>query len=91
MDISVELVIAVLLGMLALGAPPGLSLVLFRVLMKEGVPLDSQKFHRNHGVLSLIFWPMMFFPGLFLIFFVGNASMADRLQEASSTFEVSLM
>ena len=90
MDIGVEVVIAILLGMLALSVPPVLSLVLFRVLLKDGVPLDSQKFHHNHGVLSLIFWPMMFFPGLFGILFDGAAAMPDRLRAASITFAVIL-
>ena len=90
MDISVELISAVLLGMLAMSAPPGLCTILFRVLVKEGVPLDSQEFRRNRCFLSFI-WLGLFLLGLFFIFFVGNASMPDRLREASIAFELNLI
>lgn len=90
MDVSCEFVIAVLLGMLAISAPPVLSIVLFRVLVKEGVPLDSQKFHYNHGTLSLIFWPMMFLSGLSGILYGSTAAMPDRLRAASLTCAVIL-
>ena len=68
MDISVDLVSTVLLGILALSAPPTLSTLLFRVLVKERVLIDSQKFHRNHLSLSLV-WLGLFFLNLVLIFF----------------------
>ena len=82
-----------LLGMLALSAPVILSLVMFRLLVKDGVPLDNQKFRQNHCVLSLIFWPAMFFPGLFAILFGGGytASMPDKLRAASITCAGSLL
>lgn len=93
MDISLDLVSAVLLCILALTAPPFLSLVLFRVMVKDGVPLDSRKFRHNHRVLGLIFWPAMFFPGLFAILVGGGytASMPDRLRAASITCAGSLV
>lgn len=90
MNISVELVSTVLLGMLALSAPPVLSVVLFRVLVKDGFSLDSQEFRRNCLPWSIL-WIGMFLVGLFLIFFGGQASMPDRLREASSMFEVNLI
>ena len=90
MDISVELVSTVLLGTLAVSAPSVLGTVLFRVMAKEGFPLDSQKFRRECLMYSLV-WLGLFFLNLFLIFFVGNASMADRLQEASVSFVLSLI
>ena len=89
MDISVELVITVLLGILALSAPPVLCTVLFRVLVKDGFPLDAQQFRSNRRSGSL-FWLGLFLLNLFFIFFIGNDSMPDRLQEASGTFEYSL-
>lgn len=90
MNISVELVSTILLGMLALSAPPVLSVVLFRVLVKDGFSLDSQEFRRNCLPWSIL-WIGMFLVGLFLIFFGGQASMPDRLREASSMFEVNLI
>lgn len=88
-DINFELLAStVLLGMLALSAPPVLSIVLFRVMVKEGFPLDSQKFRHDFLIFSLT-WLGLFILSLFLIFFVGNASMADRLQEASFIFGIS--
>ncbi len=81
----------VLLGILALSVPSVLSLVLFRVLVKEGVPLDSQKFRHNHCVLSLLVWPMMLFPGLFAILYGGTALIPDRLRAASITCTGSLI
>ena len=90
MDISFELGSIVLLGMLALSAPPGLSTLLFRVLVKDGVPLDSQKFRHNHRIFSF-FWLMMFLLGLFGILFGGNAAMPDRLQAGSITCAGSLI
>ena len=86
MEISVELVGKVLLGTLTLSAPSVMSFALFRVLVKDGVPLDSQRFRQNHSVLSLISWPMMFLPGLFGIFTIGNidnTAMPDRWRAAS--------
>ena len=83
-----------LLGMLALSAPVILSLVMFRVLVKDGVPLDNQKFRQNHCVFYLIIWPAMFFPGLFAILFgVGynTASIPNNLQAASITCAGSLI
>lgn len=74
-----------LLGILALSAPVVLSLVLFRVMVKDGVPLDSRKFRQNHRVFFLIIWPMMVFPGLFAILFGGTALLPDRLRAASIT------
>ena len=82
MAISVELAITVLLGILAMSAPSVLSIVLFRVLVKDGVPLDSQEFRRKHSGGSVV-WLMMFLSGLFAIFVIGNAAMPDRLRAAS--------
>lgn len=81
------------LGILALSAPVVLSLVLFRVLVKDGVALDGPKALHNHCVLFLIIWPAMFFPGLFGILGGGGytASMPDRLQAASITCVASLV
>ena len=90
MEISIALVSTVLLGMLALSAPPVLCIVLFRVMVKEGAPLDSQKF-RHDFLIGFLFWLGVFFLNLFLIFFVGKAAMADRLQEASVSFVLSLI
>lgn len=87
MDISVELVSTVLLGMLAMSAPPGLSIVLFRVLVKEGVPLESQEFFRNCLIFSFA-WLVMFLPNLLAIFFSGNTALPDRLRAASITCAV---
>ena len=81
----------VLLGILALSAPVVLSLVLFRVLVKDGVPLDNQEFRKNHCILSLIIWPAMFFPGLFAILGGYTASMPDILRAASITCAGSLV
>lgn len=89
MDIGLELAITVLLGLLALSAPPVLGTVLFRVMVKEGFPLDSQVFRRECLMYSLL-WLGLFFLNLFLLLVVGNASMADRLQEVLSTFVLSL-
>ena len=75
-----------LLGILALSAPVILSLVTFRVLVKDGVPLDNQKFCQNHCVFYLIIWPAMFFPGLSAILFGGGyntASIPNNLRVAS--------
>lgn len=80
MDIGVELAITVLLGLLALSTPPVLGTVLFRVMVKEGFPLDSQVFRRECRMYSLL-WLGLFFLNLFLLLVVGNVSMADRLQE----------
>ena len=82
-----------LLGMLALSAPVVLSLVLFRVLVKDGVPLDNQAFRKNHCFIFLIFWPAMFFPGLFAILSSDGytASMPDKLRAASITCAGSLV
>lgn len=83
-----------LLGILALSAPVILSLVLFRVLVKDGVPLDNQKFCQNHCVFYLIIWPAMFFPGLFAILFgdgYNTASIPDNLRAASITCAGSLI
>ena len=82
MDLGVEVVITVLLGILALSAPSVLSLALFRVLVKEGTPLDSQEFRRKHSGGSVV-WLMMFLPGLFAIFTIGNPAMPDKLRAAS--------
>ncbi len=82
MDLGVEVVITILLGILALSAPPVLSLALFCVLVKEGSPLESQAFRRNWLIFSL-FWLVMFLPNLLAIFFSGNAAMPDRLRTAS--------
>lgn len=90
MDISVELVSTVLLGMLAMSAPSALSFVLFRIMVKEGLPLESQKFRRKCLLWSL-FWLGIFLVGLFLVFFGGKASMPDRLREASLLFKVNLV
>lgn len=90
MEISIALVIIVLLGVLALSGPPILSIVLFRVMVKEGAPLDSQKF-RHDFLIVFLFWLGVFFLNLFLIFFVGKTAMADRLQEASVSFVLSLI
>ena len=90
MDISVELVITVLLGLLAMSTPPVLCIVLFRVMVKGGASINSQKFRRDCLIFSLI-WLGVFFLNLFLIFFVGKTAMADRLQEASVSFVLSLI
>ena len=90
MDISVELVITILLGILAMSAPPILCTILFRVLVKEGVPLDCQEFRCNRRSGSL-FWLGLFLLNLFIIFFVSNDSTPDRLQAAYGTFEYSLI
>ena len=91
MGTDLDLVITVLLGILALSAPAVLSFVLFRVLVRDGVPLDSQKFRHNHSVLFLLFWPMMVLPGLFGILFGGTALIPDRLRAASITLAVILI
>ena len=80
----------VLLGVMAISAPPVLCIVLFRVMVKEGAPLDSQKF-RHDFLIGFLFWLGVFFLNLILIFFVGKAAMADRLQEASVSFVLSLI
>lgn len=87
MDISVGLVGMALLGILAMSAPPGLSIVLFRVLVKEGVPLESQEFFRNWLIFSFA-WLVMFLPNLLAIFFSGNTALPDRLRAASITCAV---
>ena len=86
MNISFEL-ITVLLGILALSAPPSLSIVLFRVLVKEGAPLDSQEFRRNWLIFSFA-WLIMFLPNILAIVSSGNAAMPDRLRTASITCAV---
>ena len=78
MTLSVELVSTGLLAMLAMSAPAVLSVVLFGVLVKEGVPIESQKFRRRCLLLSLT-WLMLFLP-LFAAFFRGNASMSGSLR-----------
>ena len=90
MDIRVELVITILLGMVALSVPPALSIVLFRGLMKEGIPLDSQKFRFSCLIHSLS-WFLMFLMTFLYIFIGGNASMPDRLQTGSIMFASSLI
>lgn len=91
MDIRFEFVGTVLLAILAMSVPPALSTVLFRVLVKEGVPLDSQKFRHNHCVLSLIIWPMMLLPGLYAILIGVPAATPDRLRAASISCAVILL
>ena len=90
MDFGFDLATTVLLGMLAVSAPSVLSIVLFRVMVKEGFPLDSQVFRRECLMYSLL-WLGLFFLNLFLLLVVGNASMTARLQEVSGTFVVSLI
>ena len=79
----------ILFGVLALSAPPLLSIVLFRILVKDGVPFDSQKFRHNLRTLFFL-WLGLILLNIYLIFFVGNAAMPARLQEASSMFKSSL-
>ena len=90
MDISFELIRTVLLGVLTLSAPPFLSIVLFRVLVKEGAPLESQEFRRNWLIFSFA-WLVMFLPNLLAMFFSGNAAIPDRLRAGSITFAVGLL
>lgn len=90
MDISIDSVITVLLGVMALSASPTLSVVLFRVLVKDGIPIESQNFRHNHRVVSF-WWLMMFLLGLFVIFFGGTISTPDRVREASIMCAVSLI
>lgn len=82
-----------LLGMLALSVPVVLSLVLFRVLVKDGVPLDEQKFRHSHCGCFLFIWPTMVLTGLFGILLVGGYAtpMTDRLRAASITCAGSLV
>ena len=87
MDISVGLVGMALLGMLAMSAPPGLSIVLFRVLVKEGASLEGQEFFRNWLIFSFA-WLVMFLPNLLAIFFSGNVALLDRLRAALITCAV---
>ena len=75
MALSVELVSTGLLAMLAMSAPAVLSLVLFRVLVKEGVPLEIPKFRRRYLLLSLT-WIVLFLP-FFAAFFNGDVSMSS--------------
>lgn len=90
MDISLDLVITVLLEVLAFSAPPVLSLVLLRVLMKDGYPLGSKDFLFGGIVISL-FWLVMFLSVFLAIFFSGKATMPDRLRVFSIAFAVLLI